>query len=79
MCSGGLDYKKKKNQKAKYLVRNSLSCLFGVMALVDDIADFLAIHNEVNAVCGQCQECVMDMVQLREERGRKHFTNTFTV
>lgn len=34
------------------------------MALVDDIADLLAIHNEVNTVCCQRQERVMDMVQL---------------
>lgn len=36
------------------------------MALVDDIADLLAVHNEVNAVCGQCQERVMDMMQLKK-------------
>lgn len=36
------------------------------MALVNDVADLLAVHNEVNAVGGQCQEGVVDMVQLKE-------------
>lgn len=51
-----------------YLVRYSLSCLLRVIALVNDIADLLAIHNEVNAICGQCQERVMGMVQLKIEK-----------
>lgn len=35
------------------------------MTLVDDIADLLAVHNKVNAICGQRQEWVMDIVQLK--------------
>lgn len=53
--------------KVKYLVRYSLSRLFRVVALVDDIADFLAVHNEIDAVCGQSQESVVGMVQLKEK------------
>lgn len=56
-----------------YLVRYSLSCLFGVVTLVDDIADLLAVHNEVNAICGQCQERVVGMMQLR--KGQAIFNN----
>ena len=55
-----------------YLVRYSLSCLFGVMAQVDDIADLLAIHNKVDAICGQRQERVMDVMQLREGQAIKN-------
>lgn len=36
------------------------------MALVDDITDLLAVHDEVDAVCGQCQERVMDVMQLEK-------------
>lgn len=44
------------------------------MALIDDIADLLAIHNEVNAICGQRQEGIMDMGQLRKDQAiLKHF------
>lgn len=46
------------------------------MALVDDIADLLAVHNEVNAICGQCQKGVVDMVQLK--RRKEIFSNTST-
>lgn len=52
--------------RPSHLVRYSLSCFFGVVALVYDVADLLAVHNEVNAIGGQCQEGVMDMVQLKE-------------
>lgn len=45
------------------------------MALVDDIADLLAIHNEVNTVCGQRQEWVVGMVQLK--KGKAIFSNIF--
>lgn len=58
-----------------YLVRYSVRCLFGLVTLVDDIADLLAVHNEVNAICGQRQEWVMDMVQLRR-RKRKVYNRT---
>lgn len=51
-----------------HLVRYPLSCFFGVVALVNDVADLLAVHNEVNTIGGQCQEGVMDMVQLEETR-----------
>ena len=34
------------------------------MTLVDDVADLLAVHNEVDAVSGECQEGVVDMMQL---------------
>lgn len=44
------------------------------MALVDDIADLLAVHNEVNAICGQRQKRVVDMVQLK--RRKEIFSNT---
>lgn len=52
--------------RSSHLVRYPLSCFFGVVALVNDVADLLAVHNEVNAIGGQCQEGVMDMVQLKE-------------
>jgi hypothetical protein len=34
------------------------------VALVDDITDLLAVHDEVNAICGQRQERVVDVMQL---------------
>lgn len=63
----------KSQLSTSYLVRYSLSCLLGVVALVDDIADLLAIHNEVNAISGQRQERVMSMVQLK--KGKAIFRN----
>lgn len=47
-----------------YLLWYSLGCLSGVVALIDYITNFLAVHNEVNAICGQNQEGVVDMMQL---------------
>lgn len=35
-----------------HLLRYPLSCLLRVAALVNDIADLLAVHDEVNAICG---------------------------
>lgn len=51
-----------------HLVRYPLCCLFGIVTLVDDIADLLAVHNEVDAVCGQCQEGVVDVAQLKKRK-----------
>lgn len=45
-----------------HLLRYPLSRLLRVTALVNDIADLLAVHYEVNAICGQRQEWVMGMV-----------------
>lgn len=38
------------------------------MALVNDIADLLAVHNEVNAIGGQRQEGVVGVVQLKKRQ-----------
>lgn len=52
------------------------------MTLVDDVADLLAVHDEVDAVCGQSQKGVMDMMQLQKTEthfsslARKHFNKT---
>lgn len=54
--------------RPSHLVWYPLSCFFGVVALINDVADLLAVHNEVNTIGGQCQEGVMDMVQLEETR-----------
>lgn len=47
----------------KSLVGYPLSGLFGVMTLVDDVADLLAVHDEVDAIRGQSQEGVVDVMQ----------------
>lgn len=39
-----------------HLLRYPLSRLLRVAALVNDVTDLLAVHDEVNAICGQCQE-----------------------
>lgn len=57
---------------SSHLIRYSLGCFFGVMALVNDIADLLAVHNEVNAIGGQCQKGVMGVVQLKERQREQH-------
>jgi len=46
------------------------------VALVDDIADLLTVHDEVNAVGGQRQERVVGVVQLR--KGQAIFRNLST-
>lgn len=51
-----------------HLLRYSLSRLLRVAALVNDVTDLLAVHYEVNAICGECQERVVDMVQLKKEK-----------
>lgn len=50
-----------------YLLRYSLSRLLRVAALVNDVTDLLAVHYEVDAIRGQCQERVVGMVQLQNE------------
>lgn len=47
-----------------YLVGDSLRCLLWVVTLIDDVADLLAVHDEVNAVGGQRQEGVVNVGQL---------------
>lgn len=51
-----------------HLLRYSLSRLLRVAALVNDVTDLLAVHYEVDAICGQCQEWVVGMVQLWNEQ-----------
>lgn len=53
-----------------YLLRNTTRCLLGVVTLVDDITNLLAVHDEVDAVCGEGEEGVVDMMQL--ERNEQH-------
>lgn len=45
-----------------YLFSETLCCVFGVAALVDDVADLLTVHNEVDAVGGECEEGVVHVV-----------------
>lgn len=47
-----------------YLFRYSLCCLFGVIALVNDITDLLAVHDEVDAICGEREEGIVYVMQL---------------
>lgn len=53
---------------SSHLVRYSLGGFLGVVALVNDIADLLAVHYEVDAIGGQRQEGVVGVVQLKERR-----------
>lgn len=55
-----------------YLLRDDVGSLCGIVALVDDITDFLVAHDEVNAIGGQGQKGVVRMLQLKDET-RKPF------
>lgn len=46
----------KQTDATAHLLRYSLSRLLRVAALVNDVTDLLAVHYEVDAICGQCQE-----------------------
>lgn len=47
----------------KSLLRYALCSLFRVVTLVNEVTDLLTVHDEVNAVSGECQKGVVDVVQ----------------
>lgn len=52
---------------SSYLLWDDVGRLHGIMALADDITDFLVAHDEVYAVGGQCQKRIIRMLQLEDE------------
>lgn len=48
-----------------YLLGDHVGGLGRVVALADEVADLLAVHDEVDAVSGQHQEAVISVVQLQ--------------
>lgn len=36
-----------------------------IMALVNEVADLLTVHHEINTVCGKDQEAVICVMQLQ--------------
>lgn len=55
-----------------YLFRDPLGCLFGIMTLVNDIADLLTVHDEVDAISGERQEGVVHVMQLVDRHIEQH-------
>lgn len=47
-----------------HLFRYALCGLFRVVALVNDVTDLLTVHDEVDAISSECQESIMDVMQL---------------
>lgn len=47
-----------------HLLRYALRSLFRVVTLVNDVTDLLTVHDEVDAISGECQKGVMDVMQL---------------
>ena len=53
-----------------YLVGDPIGGLFGIVALVDDVTDLLAVHAEVNSIRCQRQEGIVDVVKLKKSRNK---------
>lgn len=48
-----------------YLLSNNVGSFGRIMALVNEVADLLTVHHEVNTVCSKDQEAVICMMQLQ--------------
>ena len=46
------------------LLSNNVGSFSRIVALVDEVADLLTVHHEVNAICSKDQEAVICMMQL---------------
>lgn len=60
-----------------YLLRYALCGLFRVITLVNDVTDLLTVHDEVDAISGECQKRVMDVMQLTTQVRYYLFKNNY--